>query len=441
MFRLRDNSSITVGPWTSYSYHQGLQTGTDSGTISVTNPDWLKDVATPGFRKRVAAGEIIISPYERLVGVRAMQNTIATVAEANYSFSLHGCQYGDLSPPRRTWEAYQDEEIRGEVSTLQTLAITDAYAKVGSPDLAVLTELVELKETLGFLYSPVGALVKLTRRMTKYAALCDRLTLRHAAKVAKWKSLPPRVQKRREPPGELILPKMKLGKIEASDVSSAWLAYRYAIMPLIYTFQDVQALMKKRAEGPSIRATARAQKGKVIKLNRTTPVAIGYYGTCVHSSYMEHVAEVRVLVNAGVLYTPEWTLANQLGFSINRIPMALYEGIPLSFVADWFQNGASVYDALTAEFRALKILGAWVTTEIDFSSSWTSHITTISGGSTYEPGTVLTYNGKWRERKLTSLADVGFKFHLELSGKRIADGLALIHTMLATANKKKKVTL
>ena len=118
--------------------------------------------------------------------------------------------------------------------------------------------------------------------------------------------------------------------------------------------------------------------------------------------------------------------------------MAMYEIIPLSFVTDWFHNGASVYDALTAELRALKIYGAWVTTEIDFEFDGylearpADSQTTCSGG-----GKATTVSGKWKRRRLASLADVQLRLRVELNGKRIADALALIHTMLTTVIKRK----
>ena len=51
---------------------------------------------------------------------------------------------------------------------------------------------------------------------------------------------------------------------------------------------------------------------------------------------------------AGVLYEYTATLSNQLGLQLHQIPAALWEGIPLSFVADWFWTGSTAYQALTA---------------------------------------------------------------------------------------------
>ena len=118
--------------------------------------------------------------------------------------------------------------------------------------------------------------------------------------------------------------------------------------------------------------------------------------------------------------------------------MALYEAIPLSFVTDWFHNGADAYDALTAEFRALKILGAWVVTTIDYECEFAQDVVPLTPGASVSNGAMTgTTRGQWKIRKLASLSDIRVQTRVDLNSKRVADGLALIHSFLATALKKR----
>lgn len=338
----------------------------------------------------------------------------------------------------RGWGPGAEPAILEEIERQAALVITDAYAAVGSPDVAVLTELVEIRETLGFLYSPVRGMVNLTRKLRDYSVLTKQLELKHLARVEKWNKLPPRIQAKRKAPEPLKLPKLRLGKFEATDISSAWLAYRYAIMPLLYTFQDIEALLKKRAEGPKTRATARATGSNTVDLTSELSRGDKSYAGLTWTEVISRSGTATVTTRAGVLYAPDFSLSSQLGVQWNRVPAALYEGIPLSFVADWAYNGSAFYDALTAELRAQKILGAWVSTTTEVDVSWNLELTPVSGGSAAGIGTFLTTTGKWVTRRKASLSDVRLKFRLELNSKRVADGLALIHTMLATAIKRRK---
>lgn len=232
-----------------------------------------------------------------------------------------------------------------------------------------------------------------------------------------------------------MLPKRKLGKLEMSDIPSAWLAYRYAIMPLIYTFEDIQEYLTRTDFAD--RDTARKKESMDIDLSEqgTWQTHTAPNGTIEYRPIRS--GKVGVVVRAGVLYKPDWTLNRQLGLQIHRIPVALYEAIPLSFVSDWFHNGMEYYDALTAELRAVKVHGAWVTTELEYQYTVSYELRPGDSETTVTPGG-LTFkrSGKWKERKLASLSDVKLMLRLELNGKRIADGLALIYTMLATARKK-----
>lgn len=432
MTRTRDKSTVSSIRYTDVDTTDS-RSSTSYGTISVSKLDRMTDVVTNRFRKRSSKGEIIINPMTKqttnpvVLPINYWKQRVANGSTRRWSRTHYA--------PWVNWTPWSDNAIMDEVARLEQLAITDAYAKVGEADVATLVELAELRETLSFLWSPARKMRDLTRRLHSYTKSVGRLQDDFKKKLSQWESLPPHVRKKRAKPEPPKLPKLKLGKFEATDISSAWLAYRYAIMPMVYTFQGIQKHLGRETRPE--RDTARAKK--------ETEIDLEVAGTWTQYNYpngnvwerSRRTGQARIKSRAGVLYAPDWSLNRQLGVQIHRVPMAMYEIIPLSFVTDWFHNGASVYDALTAELRSLKIHGAWVTSEIEFDIAGYLEAkpadpqTTCSGGG---QATVVT--GKWKRRRLASLADVRLALRVEMNGKRIADALALTHTMLATARKK-----
>jgi len=435
MTRTRDKSTISYGTWTMRDII-GKSSTTNSGAFSVLNHDIMRDEVTPRFKQRSKDGEIFIKPMTKHTSVASLERC---------NFWKQRNRPGD-AVKRFEWShevgsAWQDymplhtQKVQESVERLQHLAITAAYSRVGSPDVSTLTELAELRETISFLYSPVRKMIDITRRLRSHLNRVQRIKDSYQKRLAKWESLPPHVKKRRKQPEPPVLPKRKLGKLEMEDVSSSWLAYRYAIMPLIYTFEDIQKHLTRSAFPD--RDTARKKESVDIDLSEqgTWQTHSAPNGTIEYRPVRS--GKVNVVVRAGVLYKPDWTLNRQLGLQIHRIPVAMYEVIPLSFVTDWFHNGMEYYDALTAELRAVKIHGAWVTTELDYQYTVSYELRPGDSETTVAPGGItFKRSGKWKERKLASLSDVKLMLRLELNGKRVADGLALIHTMLATARKK-----
>lgn len=438
MSRVRDNSSVVSQ---SYSTVQtvlpsGPTYGPSVGTSTVNSVDVMVDVVTPGFQAKQRQGEIVISPMTKHVVKRTLLDGYASVVTPQVDWRLTGAFVYDGSAS--TWTAVSRADVEDEVARLRGLAITDAYAGVGKPDVAVLTELAELRETLAFLYSPVKKMVTLTKRFSAHKKKVEARQASYAKRKAKWDKLPPRLRKSRVPPE---VPKdlvFSVGRIKATDLSSAWLAYRYGLMPLIYSFQDVQSLLKKRAAGNPIRATARAKATSEIDVSDAGTFTTETWQGGTYKYKYPHDGVVKISVRAGVMYEVDWSILTQLGIQWNRVPMAMYEAVPLSFVSDWFHNGAAAYDALTAEFRANKMLGAWTVASVEADVQWHVNYEPVSNCSASASGTYFLTSEKWKQRKLASVTDVKLGLRVQLNGKRIADGLALIHTFLATAMKKQK---
>lgn len=453
MTRIRNESSTESWPYLVTENWQGG--GTSSNRIhTVSKHRVMVDEVNPDFKKRSARGELMFSPMERYVttplfkpsGISISAYKWKTLPAPHWSWTNTWATSCDEELPglkSLTWDPRVDQSILDEIDRLEALAVTEAYAEVGSPDLELLVELAELKETLGFLWSPVKKMVNLTRRFQRHLRREARLMSRYRTALAKYHALPPHVRKKRSPPVRPKIPPFRVGDFAATDLSSAWLAYRYGLMPLIYTFQDVQKLIKKMSESSKpVRATARAVAKSEIDPVYDSGWTPGVYAgaSFEKKSYFQGIGTIKA--RAGVLYTPKWELSALMGVQLHRVPIALYEAIPLSFVADWFWNGASVYNAFTAECRAVKIHGAWVVTTVDFDL-WGGvrvrslpdtpfHRCVVSGGG----GDSYHVSGKWQKRRKVSLADVEVLLRTELNSKRVADGLALIHLFLANALKK-----
>lgn len=432
MTRTRDKSTVSTVTITTVDTVGSVSTPSTS-TLLVTHKDVMDDVVTPRYRSRSAAGEVIVSPMTKVT-------TTPSVPPVNY-WKARQVPGGT----RRAWSRthhplypndlpWLEAQVVEKVSTLETLAITKAYSRVGSADVESLVELAELRETLSFLGSPVRAMKNITRRLLSHIRKVKRLQDNFAKRLAKWEALPERVRARRSPPVPPRLPVLRLSNLEVTDIPSAWLAYRYAIMPLIYSFQDLQKHLQ-RTEFPT-RETARAKEEGEVDMSVTGNWTQYDYPNGNVYERIRREGTVRIKCRAGVMYQPDWSMTRQLGLGLSRVPAALYEAIPLSFVTDWFHNGKEVYDAVTAECRALRINGAWVTTEIEADHRWyldakpADSYTTCSSG-----GLATTFDGKWKGRRVVSLSDVGFRFRMELNSKRIADGLSLIALQLATARK------
>jgi len=434
MLRTRDKSRVDIieGQESDFDADGTLSWGPRSTSSSVVSTDVMVDVVTKGFKRSSAKGGIINSPMTKHVEnciVHSVQGTFQQTSGKRYTWTGQWRARGSFDPT-------QHSKVLEKIEQLESLAITEAFANVGKPDVAVLTELAELRETLSFLASPVKQMVKLTKRFSQYLDTVKSIYERDAIRRAKWEKLPVHIKAKRTPPPPPKLPTFNVGRWKGTDVSSAWLAFRYGLMPLIYTFQDVEKLLKKRLEGSPLRATARSKEEENVDLT-SEEVAQWGWGTLVYQHTDKVLGSCKVTARAGVLYEVDATLLTQIGVRWNRVPMALYEAIPLSFVSDWFHNGASVYDALTAEARSGKILAAWSVAKVEFDLAFVQQFgPAISGGSA--SGTVSeTRSGKWQRRTPASAADVRFKLRIDLSSKRIADGLALIHTFLSTGGKRK----
>ena len=413
------------------------------GTIDRTSVDsasrlaWnvMEDVSDPNFKVRSNRGEVIINPMKRLVTNPVFNAVPFAVYSPEYvggvawKSSFFG---GPLTVLQWQWPG---GVYPGQVNLIQVAeemespCLTEAYAKVGKSDVEALVTLGELPETLAFLWSPVKKAIELTRRANRWQAYYNRRMASYDRALQRYDRLPANIKRTRTKPKVPKIDPFRWNRFEATDIPSLWLAYRYGLRPLLADIAAYSKLVQKGFEkAGATRATARATSREERTYNYNTATSGDN-----PKHHFENKLQVVFEIRAGVVYTPKFDVIQQLGLSMDRIPAAGYELIPLSFVADWAWNAASVYDALTAECRAMSILGAWTTTRITYDYTCTRFMDGASDTkSTYVGGTgvCLSEHGEYKVRKPRTLSDVALRLRVKLNAQRIADGLALLSQML-----------
>lgn len=412
-------------------------TGATSVTHStdiLTCESVMSDVVIPDFQERSSRGELFFNPMERIHVSRKLLP--AAIHKQRKRGSIL-CTYDEnYRAPYMTSKPWLEDNVLGEISTLEALSVTDAYANVGMADVELLTELAELRETLGFIWSPIRKAFGFTRRLRRYLQTCTRIDLRNKRALARRNGISRHGRGRKPKKYKPIpYPRFQWGKISVYDIPSAWLAYRYAIMPIIYTCGDI-AESVSRVEFHDI-GTARAVSTADVDLALETAATLHCGDAGCTNESNQRVGTAHIKARAGVVYKPDWSIGNLLGTRIHRVPATVYELIPLSFVADWFWNAAAVYDAFTVSCRALKIKGSWVTTTVDMEFEALFHIVSADAYTTASSNNpVGTFTGQYKVRRLTSLSDVRLLFRTRLNANRIADAFALIGSFLNNMRKR-----
>ena len=444
MTRIRNRSVTSSSTRTTkdFDLYGTLQSNVPQ-TYTWSDLDWMEDTVTPKFERRSQKGEIIISPMSKwkTKGVTTLrpftQYGLADTAgrRSRVEFSAfwgpivhRPSNWADSPAPEYAWKP-----VAAEIQRLEQLAITEAYAGVGQPDVSTLVSIGELPETLAFLWKPVKEMLSLTKRGSRWLKSARDRDERFLEQKRRFNNLPPNKRKGKKPPKKPTHPPFTVGKWKATDISSFWMAYRYELMPLIYEFQDWQKALRQALKEPA-RETSRNKQSSSKEV--TTYDQLSTSG--VTKSQITEKISFKVSSRAGVMYAPSVEWQTRFGFTLDRVPAAAYELIPLSFVADWFWNGAAVYDALTAEFRAQRILGAWVSTTVEYTYTGSRVFVGYTGQGYTSSGTggvYFTEDGTVKTRRQASLADIRVKLRVSLNAKRIADGLALIHLFISGRGK------
>lgn len=201
-----------------------------------------------------------------------------------------------------------EEEISSAISSTQQSAFAKAMSTYD-----ILTELGEAKETFGFLH---GKLREAAKSLSDFAN-----TTGHDHR---------RTRK--------LSPKLLLRAADKKlrRIGSRWMEYRYAIMPIIYTIDDIKKLLAQRS---FVYKTGR--DFAVIELNRTDAPS--------GDTHIRREISCQAVVRSAMkLGYNEGALQRLLGQTSFNVFQTAWELIPYSFVADWFVNFGDAISVATS---------------------------------------------------------------------------------------------
>lgn len=245
--------------------------------------------------------------------------------------------------------------------------VTSAISEANSGVYDLLTEIGEFKSTISFVFGTLGEILRLSAQLKK-----DMFRARSR-------------------------PKATLASI-ANEISSLWMAYRYAVMPLAYSADDVLDYMSS-----TFMPYATVRQGSSESYDLELPSG------WVASAPIKTIDRCYVKTRFGL----ELALHN---LKFNPLSTA-WELVPLSFVVDWVLNVGDYLSALVAP-RGIAERG------VQYSRQIREQNIVISRTDGYGGHYVLT-GSSYNAEPITPLDHIGLSIDFSMSWKRWLDALAL----------------
>lgn len=270
-------------------------------------------------------------------------------------------------------------------SNLVDRSLQVAYSNLKAGDYDLGTDLAEMRETLEMLRSPFNALRKL---------------------LSDWQR--------------------KAGSLKKTGdaIAGTWMEYRYGIMPIVYSIQDIIALCEKQAEQVQIlrRVKGSASNSKSSSTTWLTPYKSSLWSMTEGTTY-----EAEQKATTSVYFRRQRTpsLAHNLGLDWSNLPSIAWELTKLSWLLDWWLH---IGDYLSSVRYDPSILVVGNCTSIVETIRRKSVVKDVSIGTVKIPSELLTYVQTWK--RLTRVVGtpkplypvVDWEFH---SVKHTLDALAL----------------
>lgn len=361
--QLTGNSVVKLcnGTQTSTTYYTNIWTG-ESTTV--------KDTVTPNFRKRSAAGEVIINDFDRETTIK-----VGSVGSWQWTWTPSctgtGTKSQSNSGTRGMFDASmllpEDPDWSLDALPLRVLAGTRAMANVVPPDVQANVDLFEIRKTIRMVRRPLEGVAKLFRDIEKskkfqafkrkreiQARVAERrqeVRVKRAGRrgitnpnlIRKGRTLKPLAER----PG--------VATAYADFVTSEWLKLRYGVVPLLSSIGGALDVLREPKVSP--RYTARGvAKAAQRSVESTTNITSDFYFT--GTLYRKTVVDREV--RAGVIYQHVFTVHDRLGQTVEQIPATLWELTTLSFVVDWVLNVGDYLQAVVPKANT-QILGSWTT--------------------------------------------------------------------------------
>nr|URG16529.1 MAG: maturation protein [Leviviridae sp.] len=404
--RHRGDANTTPLPTSGYSWTGNRFTGTaTSGTDSYSfeacemgTTRSMDDYVTASFREKVARGLVINSPMTKVETAYTV-----SIGARSYRVKKTGSQTHDMN---KSWPRSPIcISVRGgplghigsniDVGSLVKVAGTQAAANIDDAVFEGAIFAAELSETISFLRHPLknwNDFLKAVRRTKRKGRFARALTVQEF-------------------------------------IASNWLAYRYAVRPLVGDIQDAIAAVKSIQERAPERRTARGTSSSSGSMSSTTVLGASGGQEFTYSS----TTHTNIKVRAGVLY--EHTRdPDTFGVAYHDLPVAIWEAVRFSFVIDWFANIGPWIEAITPKV-GVNVLTSWTTVETSQRTEGFSYWSKGGTEGVYGPRIIganastsenLSTESKTRSPGIT--VGLTFKpqpFSGSLGTKRILDSLAL----------------
>lgn len=259
------------------------------------------------FRPHEVSKEVIqIVPFDyRQSFVLGEPGTMQILLDAD----IRGADLFSLFDPRQDLVTYNHKYDLGELKTL-------AYAEANERELDVLTALSEMPETIKMFADIAKALVKPRKTALEFWKLYQK---------------------------EMRKSKGAVGVKAVDHLSSAWLQYRYGIMPVYYLYRDLKEQLDR-----DVKIFQASRKKDVVKLEsgiqETLSLPGGWNGGPAARANYAISGEHKLEFLLRRIYTMEQLQGKRYGVSI---PATMWELTTLSFVVDWAIQFGDLITALT----------------------------------------------------------------------------------------------
>jgi len=293
------------------------------------------DVVTPDFKKRSAAGEVIISPMWKEYYHMDQSITSCFTSAMNNGVPSHrggfttGHTTGNQLLESADDTAVMDSYLASlDVQSERDVAIVKAWSKVDVSEMQALASAGELPETLEFLRDTFVGVIKVLKVFRSKKAKLDLLKKLKRIKPSKY----------------------------AVGMSDLWMQLRYALRPLVMEAEQCVAVFENGTK--PLRSTARGYHSCTVTdiSNVVEPVSTSSTATVDVRREVVRSSQYR----AGVIYDIN---AKALGWTellgLDQPISSMYELVTLSFVLDWVFNLGELISAYEVSSN-LTPLGSWV---------------------------------------------------------------------------------
>jgi hypothetical protein len=205
---------------------------------------------------------------------------------------------------------------------MQDIAITEAFAKLSTPDVGGGETLGDFHQLVKMFTHPLAGSVKLLKKVFRDSkGRMRRSVLQHTGRVSR-----------------------NLGEA----MSDQWLEYRYGINPLAQDMAKAAFLFSQSSKKASNRLRISKHKVALSSSSVSQPFVKpvpGFQVTAQLKKEWEHEVTAKVYYRIRPYMDDAYLLA-QLGISPTQIVSLIYELTPFSFVLDWFSNLGSWLHAI-----------------------------------------------------------------------------------------------